>query len=505
MGRTIVKRHNTQAATITRLSEKMRSQLYTTKTERILNGNSAEGSDMETLLLFRSNEEYMEYLKDWYFVRSLVDSFKNPIAEIIQKTPFRVNINDSKCSHLEDKINYRLAQSDLKNEIMDSLFDIIYYGRFFRVVIPTKDGNLKLTKVSDETLVDHAYQLNSHIGYIVNPGPDSKFIIRSKAIGAAFSFRNVEYKTMEELDPEILEELNKKLDLGSVQDGLTDLIIGLETRTPSSAFYDQAGLLFKMYINEMLQQFASLRDTFKQNLLALTLKDDSKNTIESSRVVQSIESVVNQDSSVLYNQSVQGLIQQMIFKTFNDTRVLPSVEAYSNIELVKWNDRSLDREKLAQEYNDLKIHALSALGIPDELFGNQANRWEILSKSDRYLSTTSIYLTLIADTVKSATQAFILAEGYTIELDDIDFSFKNDTDIQSQLSKHKVEIASDSISRLYNMINNFQLVISTGFTDVDKAVEEFVNVLIDSGAPFARSLADKDQILAFLTGASGEE
>lgn len=499
MGNTSIVRWSTQASYITKLSEKMRDNYYTTNIEKMINGSGSSPSN-DSLLLFRDNDQYMDFLKDWYFVRSLVDAFKNPIQEIIEKTPLVVTIDDQSVRYQEDWVNGKIKDSALKDEITSSLFDIIYWGRFFRLIYPSGDQGLKLAAIKDSTSLSFAYQFNNKIGYLVDPGSTAQFVVRSKAIGAAYAFRDIQTKAISEVDPVILAELNKFINVKDIPKDLADKVVALETRTPTSAFYSQAGLLFKMYMNEILSYFSSLRDTLKQNLLAITVSGQQKDTIESARLVQAVEAVVNQDSSVIYDQSVFTLIQQMIAKILNDTRVLPMVSEYSQVDLLKWNDRSADRDNLNNENQNLRTQVLSSLGIPEELFGAQSNRWEILSKSDRYLNTISTYLDMCTDIVKTTAQSLLLAKGYEISKDKIVFNYKNDTDIQSQLSRHKIEALADSTNLMGNMINNFQVLLGTGFFDVDKSINEFSTLTRDTGMPFAQSLRSNEDIISMLSG-----
>lgn len=495
MARTIVNVHKTQLSSISRLSEKMRREYYTTNIEKIMNGDSVF-SEQESLLLFRSNDQYLDYLKDWYFVKFLIDAFKNPLLEIIQKTDIKVTIKDSQFKNQEDWINNHIIKSNLKSEIVNSLSDMIYYGRFFRAVVYSEEEKtFRLARIKDETPVDFAFQMGDPIGYLIDPGADATYMTRSKAIGAAYMFRNAEYKSIDELDPEIQQVIYKKLGVKDLTPELAKNIVGLETKTPTSTFYAQAGLLFKLYINEILSQFASLRDTFKQNLLAITLSGNAKNTTEAARFVQAVESVVNQDSSVIYNQSVSALIAQMISKILNDTRVLPMVEEYSKAELLDWNDRSADLKRLLDEIDSLRSQILSSFGIPEELFGISSNRWEILSKSDRYLTTITTYADQASNIVRSFAQMCLLNRGYDVDIDDIVFNFQNDTEIQAQRSQHEVDNFDASLSKVNNMLNNFRVLLASGFVDPEKAVDELIDKLQSNGVVMSKSFRSREDII----------
>ena len=498
MAHDISKIHRTQLRTISRTAEKMRREYYTTNTERMLAGGSTLSSDQESLLLYRSNEEYMEYLKDWHFVKFLIDAFKNPLLEILEKSNMVVSLS-GRYKKQEEWINKQIQKVDLKNEIINDLENIIYYGRFFRLPIYSEsDRSFSLVKIKDETTVNFAYQMGEHIGYIVNPGSDSEFLTRSKGIGAAFKFRDPQYKSLDETDPEIQQELSKRLNLGDIEDFLKDDIVAMEMRTPSSTFYSQAGLLFKLYINEVLSQFSSLRDTFKQNLLAVSLSGSNKNTNEAARVVQAIENSVNQDSSVIFNQSVPGLINQMLGKTLNDTRVLPMIDEYSNVNLLKWNDRSDDKQRLDNETESLRSQVMSGFGVPEELIGISSNRWEILSKSDRYLTTISTYTDTCTNIVKSFVQCCLLHKCYDVPFDDIIFNFRNDTEIQAQMSRHNVDSMDASLSKLNNMLNNVKYLISLGFMDPEKVLEEFIDKAQSEGLMLSKAFRSKEDIMQFL-------
>lgn len=500
MNHDINKIHRSQLRTISKTAEKMRREYYTTNAERMMTSGATMTSDQESLLLYRSNEEYMEYLKDWHLVKFLIDAFKNPLLDVLTRNNMNVSLTDDYKSQ-ERWVNEHIIKSDLKNEIINDLDNIIYYGRFFRLpVYSESESTFQLVKIRDETVVDFAYQMGDHIGYVVNPGSDSKFLTKSKGIGAAFKFRDSQYKTFEDIDPQLQTELYKRLNIKNLDDLLKKEIVALETRTPSSTFYSQAGLLFKLYINEILSQFSSLRDTFKQNLLAISLSGVNKNTNEAARVVQAVENSVNQDASVIFNQSVPGLINQILAKTMYDTRVLPMDDEYSKVELLKWNDRSDDKLRLDNETESLRSQVMSGFGVPEELIGITSNRWEILSKSDRYLTTISTYTDTCTDIVKSYVQSCLLSRGISVSYDDIIFSFKNDTEVQAQLSRHNVDSMDSSISKLNNMLNNLNVLISSGYVEPEKAIEEFIDKIQSEGLMMSKAFRSKEDIMHALLG-----
>lgn len=496
---TIVQRQATQIASITRTMEKMRDAYYTTKVERMVNG-SQPIADQESLLLFRSNEQYIEYLKDWYFVKTLLGFYTQPVLEILKRTEFQVAINDQAAQSKEMWVNNRLSEINLKQEIIDNIDDAFYTGKFFRVMLPTANDTFRLLKLDEGVEVDFAYQSDDRIGYIIEPGAQGKFMIRSKAFGGAYGFRNYQYKVISDLNPEIKAELAKSIDMKSIPEELLDKLVGLEERTPTSPFYDQAGLLFKVYLYEMLEWFNSLKSIYRQDMLALTLDSDTKDVIETNGVVQAIENVVNQDSSIIYDQSVNTLIAKIIGTSFNNVRVLPGVDSYSRAEFLKWNDRSEDNDKLTQDSENAKNMILNSMGIPSELMTANNNRWEILSRSERYLTSITTYLDFITDIVKSCVQSMLLTKGILVQKSDIIFDMKNDTDIQSQIARHKIDRLESDTVKLSNIINNTNILMSTGYFDTERAISELINEVTDSGALLSSSFKDTNEILDMLAG-----
>ena len=188
----------------------------------------------------------------------------------------------------------------------------------------------------------------------------------------------------------------------------------------------------------------------------------------------------------------------MLGKTLNDTKVLPMIDEYSNVNLLKWNDRSDDKQRLDNETESLRSQVMSGFGVPEELIGISSNRWEILSKSDRYLTTISTYTDTCTNIVKSFVQCCLLNKGIYIPNDDIIFSFKNDTEIQAQMSRHNVDNMDASLSKLNNMLNNVKYLISLGFMDPEKVLEEFIDKAQSEGLILSKAFRSKEDIMQFL-------
>lgn len=443
--------------------------------------------------LFRKNPEvYLDYLKDWDFTLGLRDIISSSISEVIAKTPIRVSFTRPELQKYEDFINKQLSDMNLREKLLDNLPDIIYRGAYFCYLNFNKDTkSFSLLDVEKPHKVKTVYRIGKLIGYLV----EGVFVPLQN--GICYSYRKMPDRkitfsklTNETLRKQIEAEFNLK-----PSDMLKSLVVYTHYKS-IGVFHGQVQKMFQIYLNEFIIQFLGLKDSIRQELITMTVATLPKKVINTSQIAQKIEQTLNQGSNILAQQDPQSLLQQVIFSMFNSVRVLPSLENYSNINKLEFVNYIEKRQQLTAENEDLRKQVTSNMGIPEELYMGTGNRWEILSRSDRFLTELNTFLTTLEDTPKQAVMSMMKAIGHPCELGDVKFSYLNDTPLQSQMSRNKTAMYNEMLKDTLETFNNVTAIMGTGFVEPKKLLQDLMDQSDRWGFSFGKSMYTVDDILS---------
>ena len=446
--------------------------------------------------IFRKNPDmFLDYLRDDPFVQSLVESFTSPLKEILDKNRITISFDNEELKKYEDFLNNKIEEVGLKEQITSSLFDSVYRGAFFKVLTyNSTTKNFNFVDIHEPWKTTYIERLSKPMGYLRR----GEFIDLSEGVYAYYKLHPVKRVSLSKVTiPQLKKQLEE--DLGKKFDSKLEPEITAYTHYRSrSLFYGQAQQIFQIYLNSFILQFLALKDSIRQDLITVIVQSLPKKTINTAKVAQSIEEALNQGSNILVQQDPRSLISQVIFALFNSARVLPSVENYSSIQKLDLLDLKDKRAQLMAENEELKKQLLANLGIPEELQAGTGNRWEILSRSDKYLTAINSYVVMMDDIVKNTVISMMRLMGRYCEKSDINFSFINDTPLQSQMSRNKAALFIDSLRDTMSAINGVKLIVSTGFVDPNKVMEDFLDQIQNWNLPFSTSYYTAEELVAGL-------
>lgn len=438
----------------------------------------------QTANMFRSSpEQILEYLKDYDYVRGLVDSYASPLKEILSKNEYKIKFKPDHLQRYEDIINNKLKTLNLPKVFIDSSFDVIYWGAFFKLLMynkETKEFHLIDTVKPHKTI--YIERLGKPIGYIRR---NTHFIDSMDGVFGAYSLYPKRIVTLKDVkDKEIKRDLLSYLG-GNVKKEDEPDILAYVHYTPRSIFYGQANKLFQVYLNDFIQQFLALKDSIRQDIFTVTVQAVAKKTVNTAKVTQAIEDVLNQGSNLLVNQDPDTIISQVAWAMFNGARVVPAVENYSAINSLDLTDLKNKRAQLQAETEDLKRQVTANFSIPEELQNGSGSRWEILSRSDKYLTAINTYVSVYESIVKQCVVSMMKQFGRFCEPEDISFSLLNNTPLQSQMARNKTALLTDAMRDELMAINEVKMLLGTGYVDTEKVLTEFVSQIQRYDLPFA--------------------
>lgn len=452
-----------------------------------------ENTGLTDNIFRRDPDMYLDYLQDWDYVRGLVDLYASPMKDILSKNAYTITFTNPELTKYEDFINKSLEKLHLKDILLESLFDVIYRGAFFKVITYNKESRtFSILDTVKPWKTTYVTRLGQPLGYIRR---NSHFLDTSQAVFSAYSLYRKKTVSLDsvrsaKLKQSLLDQLGTEISKEDEPD-----IIVYAHYSPRSVFWGQAAKLFQIYLNDFIAQFLAMKDSVRQEIFTVTVQALSKKTTNTARVAQSIEEVLNQGSNLLIQQDPRSMVAQVIFALFNGARVLPTVENYSainNLELEKLKDK---RAQLQGENEALRQQVIANLGLPEELQTGTGNRWEILSRSDRYLNAITSEVSVYETAVKCFVVSMMSLMGRFCKAEDVSFSLLNDTPLQTQMARNKSEMLNNSMIDSLNVINSVKALIGTGYVDPSKVLEEFVPLIQRYNLPFSSAYRDSGGIL----------
>ena len=478
--------------------------------------HDSRGSSNETLdyLVGRKNKEYLDFLRDSDYSFLLVNCFAQPLKEMLDKSSPIVHIV-GELESKEDYVNNQLENLNIIKDITDNLFDYVYYGGRFVFLHNNKDQDrFRILSLDDECQVARVSKMGEPIAFNLMSGEDSTTISKEKGIWCSFKDKYLRSVTLKDyLDSPKLtdsqkllrDEIKGDISFNYLDDKISRYIRVLDYHTWTSDFESQAYLLFKIWLCDLYIQLLNTKDTLKQDLLVATFNDKGKKVANIAEISQKIESVVNASSSLSLNEDPESLINSIMNSFQSSFRVLPTIQDFSQIGKLDLGNASERLAKLSELRDNLNNELLGSLGIPSEILSpGVASRWDILSRSDRYLNSITAYLNGISYYVRSAARAIINSKGHEISLDDIKFDITNSTGVQSQMSRTKLLNFNEELQASAQSIQSAFQLMQTPFYNSEAVIDEFLQRARRDGFPFANALDDPQSIIQKLTEGQGQ-
>ena len=472
------------------------AQLSTDNLSRMMSGYNENPYDLD---IWRDNDTYLEYLHDWSYTHLLLDNLTNPVKEILQSSKPTVKLPEA----VQDKelyINKQLEKIDILRIINDNIDTIIYDKPMIRYLCYDKDSEIFTSLPID--VRDTDTKIIKKYDKIVGIMHRDKFVSIEKLI--------LGYDILVESKDEKLDNINDKLktdsdDLKEVSDEVKDDIIIYQSFDIKTTFWYQSPLLYQIYLNDIMAQCLGIKDTLRQTIMTVQVNGDSKRTINLNNITNGMERALNANDSLILNQDPTTLINKMTSRLMNSYKVLGGISDFAQIAKLDADDDSAKREKLQVELDKMKQQLLDNLGIPQELASNvtSSNRWEILSRSDRYLSAITRLLKICADIVKRTASSMLRTIGQDIPETNISYSLINSTNVQSQLSRNKVMSLYENTQYLAQTVGEFRNLLGTGLVDLPSAVDELLLRVHRDEVPFSNSFKTKDEIMQMFMNDNG--
>ena len=395
---------------------------------------------------------YLEYLKNYPYLKTLVSILTAPIEEGIDQIngQIKVNtdkenntfINDStvigknvfgKCdfkaylkNHLEEMIlrGGYLGYIDYRGEtILETIdpynFLMVHNGKDYSWIIPMDQNNTLLNVNQNQNNAFTGSSMRS-LGEFYRGDTISNGFPGHKFIKYYYDVETVQKETRKVLNVEngsnSTTESNLRAILGGYPQLLTaqklsddektkleNILVLYTLHRPKSIFEPYLKSLFILSIKELVFDLMSLLQYLKTDYFTVNVKAGVQRNERINSIAKNIESALNRYNIDLIRtyEDPSGILAAVFDKIINRNQVLPIVDQFSDIQNLNIPD--ID-QKLAMLYNDImdtKRRLADEIGVSQESISGNSNRWEAISRNEKMALRMFQIKTTIENFVKS--------------------------------------------------------------------------------------------------------
>lgn len=417
-------------------------------------------------------------LKEYPLTKMIVGIYTSMIKDIIGKSPFEIKLtsNDEDHPTLQNSLNEYLKDIKFKEFILENLSDALYEGSYASYCYSDKDrwksvpikcatnlvqvidsGDIKWYIVSDSSYSSDLYSAEL--------GKDNPKIIDAKNI----LYVGFDKKPVKELSK---KELKKYSSVNLPNTFENNYVVKLQYKVGRGVCDDILSLLFEHMLTYLMKLLLSIRNIVRPDVFLARIGDteEEEDITQIGEALRNIESLLNNTS----NQSdfrvadPSSMLAMIYTSMLNMIKVVPSIANYTELEKVDLPDLTDKLRQLEENLDKVRQSIANQMGIPDELMSGQSNRWEVVSRSSRFLTAINDKLNDISRSVKDkviqyAKDTFNKSLTYA----DLDLVLDTSNIIFNQEANSRQIVMSELIGNIAKILSDVESINSTGAVDPD--------------------------------------
>ena len=392
---------------------------------------------------------YYDELKNYSYLKTLVNLLKAPIAEGIDQINGQIKIlpNNTKDPLQKDAaiiVNNFFEKCNFKKYILDHLEEFILRGSFMSYIDYNRGGLRDVMNPYDFFMINTDKGCTWIIPNDINKSNNAvtgassmvsslaDFMGSSQGIHGMFANMFIRYYHTQEItvrqSRELLEQAQQnpellatiKAILGGDIDIISNQKLTKETQKrldkmtvlytiarPVSLLEPFLKKLFTLSIKEMVFDMLSLLQYLKADYFTVSMRVNSPNDTGASEIVNNVKNALNRYSIEFINsfEDPSGIIRRVYDKLMNHNIVLPVIDEFSDIQLLNIPDIE---QRLSTLYNDIveqKRSIADEAGIAQESVSGGANRWEAISRNEKMSLNILFIKSTIENFIKEAACA----------------------------------------------------------------------------------------------------
>lgn len=373
---------------------------------------------------------YYRQLKDYYFIKTILNILKAPIVESIDQINGQIKVSTikdkdplykdaviivnnffEKCNfkdflkrHLDDMIlrGAFLGYIDYKNnrilEVVNPFnFTLIHNGEEFSWVIPRDP----VYSPADKNFSINAENLVNNLGNFYNTKDNIKGLRGNKLVKYYYdleiihkepriSLINIENSF--ENKKAILEMLGKDVSIKTSQKlsdlekrKLDEIIVAYTVYRPKSIFEPHLKSLFTLSIKEMVFDMLSLLQYLKSDYFTVATRQGVSDTTKPLKILNDIKSALNKYNEEFFKtfEDPSGIIKIVYDKLLNRNEILPISDGFNDISILNIPDLDQRLATLFQDIVETKRAKADEIGVSQESISGNSNRWEAISRNEK--------------------------------------------------------------------------------------------------------------------------
>lgn len=405
-------------------------------------------------------DTYFEFLGGYHFVTGLLDIFVSTLSETIKTTSFKVSVADEKDKNgkLAEKLNSFIDEIDLKNRILEDLESWVYRGaHFYSLDIKNKE----LISVKDPYSFKILKKRSKLVGYLYN----GKYVKLTEGVGYWYKKDDVQNLPKSKvISKSIVDKKDYKSD--------NQFAIEYSVFSGKSIFRSQLIKIYQTYVLEYILYFLGLRDSIKPDILSMTFPSTRTDISQAAIASDRIESLLNQPSAAMTSViDPVAFINQLNFVLLNHIKVVPNVDNFNSLNELGTSDLSSRRARLTDELESNKKQILNNLTVPEEVYSGNSNRWEVMSRNDRWMTTINNQLQSVTRFVKDTVIARAKEDNVNLSYSDVIFSLEMSSFLASYEIKNKMSNVTERLSEVTRLVEMVESLVEKGPIKKDNFIE----------------------------------
>lgn len=474
-----------------------------------------------TGVTYAERPQIYDFLVNYGFVQSLVDLVKSTIQDVITKASFNItledgipNLDENMSKKITEDTNEFISKLNLRDAIINDLGLYLYYGNYVYMVDFDKGLLKRVKKPHNVISVERYCRPDSFMIYNKNykDAADLKEIKNDSCF--VFQYNKIKINEASELDvhlqtlyatnggKKLSEQDIKKARESYLKDhSLADETLMYVYYQGRGVFFANMQLLLLYYIKELLYDLLGMKDTIRPDIMIARIADDKTDESVIANAINDIEALVNDSAALDIGNNVSSIdsITQMLtgIQSYltNGIKVVPGMNNFSNLDALKLPELTGKREALKNELDNLRSRILNNIGIPEELYNGQSNRWESISRSARYLTLIDQWVTEITLMCKTIAKSYIEKYypnfGKSVKLDHIRLNLDTNNIIFNNYSNTRSRVISEKLDAIQRVSRSALDMIDNPLAD-KQAVLDYTRITMESIDPAAvKLLQDK--------------
>lgn len=409
------------------------------------------------------NDEMLQLLYSWELTVAIVNVFKTTLDDIISRSD--IVLSGSK---KDMELNEFIKNIGLKQKILDNLYDALYYGQYSFYIDYKEEKirdllhpfNLILVKRFGE---NYKYKLGT-LNQPINDVNSDESVIEYDKIGSIFFNLKMISASNSGLK-DIAKTGNKFLD---------SQIVDLTYWRGYSILKDILYILFEHFLKSILRMLLALKNCTRPDLIQANISNPRTPEFNIAEAINDIEAFLNNGdySFDIRSSNPYSVISTIYNSVMNSIKVVPGLSNFTSLELMQYPPINEKIDQLNNDIERLRTTAIQNKGIPEELFGGNSNRWEVISRNSRFQSVISSLLSSITACMKEVGCNYLKKNfDITISVDELSVNIDQNNYLNNTNFINKISMMGDTLDKLNTILSTTSSLLENPIINKKKLVK----------------------------------